>query len=83
MSDTAWVSPWERAMALYRGPFLVEEDGAGWAKLRRERLHNRVVEVGQRLIDHWSRTGDAIKAQGVRRWIHAVTLESFDVRSPR
>lgn len=83
MSDTAWVSPWERATALYRGQFLGDDDGVGWAELRRGRLHDRVVEAGQRLIDHWNHKGDAIKAQEVRRWIHTVTPESYDSRSLR
>jgi len=83
MSDTAWVSLWERAMALYRGQFLGDDDGAGWAEPRRKRLHDRVVAAGQRLIDHWDQMGDAIKARDVRRCIHTVTPEPYVSRSPR
>jgi DNA-binding SARP family transcriptional activator len=74
ISDTAWISPWERAVALYRGPFLEDEASEGWSEMRRKRLQDRVVQAGQRLIEHWSRTGHVAKAQEVRQWMREVAL---------
>jgi len=56
---------WERALALYEGAFLAEDEGESWSVAARERLRGRfvhgLVEFGQTL----ERTGDFAAAIGV------------------
>jgi DNA-binding SARP family transcriptional activator len=48
----------ERALALYRGPFLGSEPGSAWATSTRERLRSRFLRATARLCRHWTESGD-------------------------
>jgi LuxR family transcriptional regulator, maltose regulon positive regulatory protein len=47
----------EKAIALYRGPFLGAEGEASWAIAARERLRNKYLQSVGRLGDYWSAAG--------------------------
>ena len=48
----------ERALALYRGPFLGAEGGADWAVSSAERLRSRFLRASSRLGRHWTEAGE-------------------------
>lgn len=52
----------ERALALYRGPFLNDESGESWALAHRERLHGRLVRAVLDLGRHFERQRDFERA---------------------
>jgi DNA-binding SARP family transcriptional activator len=53
----------EKALSLYRGPFLAEDAGQSWAVSMRERLRSRYLSTVGRLGDHWVRSGKWEKAR--------------------
>ena len=53
----------EKALLLYRGPFLAEEAGRSWAVSMRERLRSRYLATVGRLGAHWMRAGEWEKAR--------------------
>jgi ATP/maltotriose-dependent transcriptional regulator MalT/DNA-binding SARP family transcriptional activator len=52
----------ERALALYRGPFLPGESAAPWAASARERLRSKFLRATGRLGRHWIGRRDAKRA---------------------
>jgi DNA-binding SARP family transcriptional activator len=48
----------ERALALYRGPFLASEPRADWAISARERLRDKFLRATGRLCRHWTEAGE-------------------------
>jgi len=53
----------EKALLLYRGPFLAEEAGRSWAVFMRERLRSRYLSAVGRQGAHWMRAGEWEKAR--------------------
>ena len=53
----------EKALPLYRGPFLAEEAGRCWAVSMRERLRSRYLSTVGRLGAHWMQAGEWEKAR--------------------
>jgi LuxR family maltose regulon positive regulatory protein len=53
----------EKALPLYRGPFLAEDAGRSWAVSMRERLRSRYMSSVGRLGDHWMQAGKWEKAR--------------------
>jgi len=53
----------EKALPLYRGPFLAEEAGRSWAVSMRERLWSRYLSTVGRLGAHWMEAGEWEKAR--------------------
>ena len=53
----------EKALPLYRGPFLAEEAGRSWAVSMRERLRSRYLSTVGRLGAHWMQAGEWEKAR--------------------
>ncbi len=53
----------EKALALYRGPFLAEDAGRSWTVSMRERLRSRYLSTVGRLGAHWVRSGKWEKAR--------------------
>jgi DNA-binding SARP family transcriptional activator len=62
----------ERALALYRGSFLHNEDDAPWLLPARERLRSRYVRLAIRTAEHFERTGAPARAAE----IYTVALEA-------
>jgi DNA-binding SARP family transcriptional activator len=62
----------ERALALYAGPFLRNEDDASWLLPARERLRSRYVRLVIRMAEHLERAGAPRRAAE----IYAVALEA-------
>ncbi len=56
----------ERVLALYRGPFLGDEEGA-WASAMRDRLRRRVRSFGEALAQALQRAGSPDEAQAFSR----------------
>ena len=52
----------EKALRMYRGPFLAEDAGRSWAVSLRERLRNRYLSTVARLGDHWMQVEEWEKA---------------------
>jgi DNA-binding SARP family transcriptional activator len=53
----------EKALSLYRGPFLAEEAGRSWAVSMRERLRSRYLSTMGGLGAHWMQAGEWEKAR--------------------
>ena len=53
----------EKALLLYRGPFLAEEAGRPWAVSMRERLRSRYLSTVGRQGTHWMQAGEREKAR--------------------
>lgn len=53
----------EKALPIYRGPFLAEEAGQSWSVSMRERLRSRYLSAVGRLGAHWVRSGMWEKAR--------------------
>jgi len=70
-ADTRWregpseraVQLTEKAIGLYRGPFLGREVEEAWAMSMRERLSNKFLRSVGKQADHWSRAGEWEKAR--------------------
>jgi DNA-binding SARP family transcriptional activator len=62
----------ERALALYQGPFLQNEDEAPWLLPARERLRSRYVRLVIRTAQHFERAGAPARAAE----IYAIALEA-------
>ena len=52
----------ERMLALYRGPFMVDEVDAPWALQPRERMRARLARAMSRVLRHWQETGQGERA---------------------
>jgi DNA-binding SARP family transcriptional activator len=53
----------EKALRLYRGPFLAEDAGRSWAVSMRERLRSRYLSTMGGLGAHWMQAGEWEKAR--------------------
>jgi DNA-binding SARP family transcriptional activator len=53
----------EKALPLYRGPFLAEDAGRSWAVSMRERLRSRYLSTVGRLGTRWMQAGEWEKAR--------------------
>jgi LuxR family maltose regulon positive regulatory protein len=54
----------ERMLALYRGPFMADEDQAPWAMQPRERVRGRLARAMARVLRHWQENGERERAFG-------------------
>jgi DNA-binding SARP family transcriptional activator len=62
----------ERALAIYRGPFLDNDEEAAWMLPQRERLKSRYVRLAAATAQHYEQTGDHGRAVE----IYTVAIES-------
>jgi DNA-binding SARP family transcriptional activator len=56
--DPAEAQPLQRALELYRGAFLAEDEGEAWPVAARERLRGRFIHALARQAETFERTGD-------------------------
>ncbi|HEY5897359.1 MAG TPA: hypothetical protein VIV54_07325 [Burkholderiales bacterium] len=54
----------ERMLALYRGPFMADEEDASWYLPARERMRGRLARAMGRVLRHWQENGEAERAFG-------------------
>lgn len=64
---------YERMIALYRGPFLEEEECIGWADQRRERVREQFIKAVRKVSD--SRTSTDQHEQTLRGVRHALKVD--------
>ena len=61
--QNGWVIPHQKAIALYRGSFLANEDLVQWAQDCRTRLQRRYARAIKRLMDHYRRFNEGDQAE--------------------
>jgi DNA-binding SARP family transcriptional activator len=60
--QAAWLRTAQEAMALYRGPFLADEEDTDWIEGTRDRLRRRYLTIVRWLSEHWQRLGESEKS---------------------